>query len=331
MSPTDNASELVRELPLPPLDLLQRVGRIDEPDVAATYEAIGRHSRARLERFLPDTWSWAGKRVLDFGCGAGRTLRHFLDDAAGAEFYGCDIDGPSIDWLREHFSPPFHVFQTGELPSLPQEDGFFDLVYAFSVFTHLSDEWAGWLLELHRVLKPDGLLFATFLSRPHWEEMGQGEWDENSVGMNVIKKWNPWDAGGPMVFHSEWWIREHWGRAFEILAIEQRDPEEPEGQGATLLRRRDECPERAELERLGNDPRELRALRRNIDQLHAEAKDLFLQLSQAPHEQLARNAEPLEAEVEKLREELARISTSRSWRLTAPLRAAAAILRPRRP
>jgi SAM-dependent methyltransferase len=186
------------------MELLQRVGRIDEPDVAGVYQAIGRHSRARLERLLPADWSWEGKRVLDFGCGAGRTLRHFLEEAEHAEFCGCDIDGPSIDWLTEHLAPPLHVFRSGELPNLPQPDGYFDLVYAFSVFTHLSDEWAGWLLELHRVLKPDGLLFATFLTEPHWQTYEQGAWDEDRVGMNVIKKWNPWDTGGPLVFHSEW-------------------------------------------------------------------------------------------------------------------------------
>src|SRR5439155_20413507 len=141
---------------------------------------------ARLELLLPADWSWDGKRVLDFGCGAGRTLRHFLDEAKRAEFYGCDIDRPSIEWLEEHLSPPLHVFQSGELPGLPQPDEFFDVVYAFSVFTRLTDHWAGWLLELHRVLKPDGLLFATFLNRPHWQEYEQGEGDEESVGMNVI-------------------------------------------------------------------------------------------------------------------------------------------------
>ncbi len=123
---------------------MHRVGRIeDEPDVGAAYEAIGRHSRARIERLLPADWSWESKRVLDFGCGAGRTLRHFLDEAERAEFHGCDIDGPSIAWLRDHFSPPLHVFESGELPSLPQPDGFFDLSYALSVFTHLADHWAG--------------------------------------------------------------------------------------------------------------------------------------------------------------------------------------------
>jgi hypothetical protein len=143
----------------------------------------------------------------------------------------------------------------------------------------------------------------------------QGLWDEDRVGMNVIKKWNPWDEGGPIVFHSEWWIREHWGRAFEILSVERSDPDDPEGQGAALLRPRRALLNRAKLERPGEDPRELAALRRNIDQLHREAKDLFLQL---------------EAEVGRLREELARVSRSRSWRLTAPLRATMAALRRRR-
>lgn len=317
------------QVPLPPPELVQRVGRIDDPDVNGTYDAIGRHCRERLERLLPDDWSWEGKRVLDFGCGAGRTLRHFLDEADRAEFYGCDIDGPSIDWLTERLSPPLHIFQSGELPSLPQPDGFFDLVYAFSVFTHLSDHWAGWLLELRRVLKPDGLLLATFLSEPHWKEFDQGPWDEDRVGMNVIKTWNPWDAGGPVVFHSEWWIREHWGRAFDVVSLELRDPDDPEGQGAALLRPRPDRLEQADLARPGDDQREVAALRQNIAQLQHEGAELFAQLTHmtASHDHVARKAESVEAEVQRLQNELAHIAGSRSWRLTAPLRSTAAAFR----
>jgi SAM-dependent methyltransferase len=246
---------------------MQRVGRIDDRDIAAAYDAIGRHSRARIERLLPADWSWEGKRVLDFGCGAGRTLRHFVDEADQAEFHGCDIDDRSIAWLSEHLSPPFHVFQNGESPGLPRPDGFFDLVYALSVFTHLGDHWADWLLELRRVLKPEGLLFATFLNEAHWPIYGRGEWDEDSVGMNVIRKWNPWDEGGPIVFHSEWWIREHWGRAFDVVSLERRDPSDAAGgQGAVLLRRRPIQLGPAELDRPGDDPRELEAARHNVEQ-----------------------------------------------------------------
>jgi SAM-dependent methyltransferase len=319
-------------LPIPPSELVHRVGKIDDPDVVAAYEAIGHRCRERIERLLPAHWSWDGKRVLDFGCGAGRTLRHFLDEAERAEFYGCDIDRPSVAWLTNHFSPPLHAFESEETPSLPQPDQFFDLVYSLSVFTHLTDHWAGWLLELHRVLKPDGLLFATFLNEGLWSDFGRGAWEEERVGMNVIKKWNPWESGGPIVFHSEWWIREHWGRVFDVLFLERHDPAEaPRGQGAALLRRRPVQLGPGDLERSSNDIRELAAERHNVEQLHQEAGELFAQLSQVTesHEALAQNLEGLRTEVERLQAELAVIARSRSWRLTAPLRAAAAVLRRR--
>ncbi|MCA1697943.1 MAG: class I SAM-dependent methyltransferase [Actinobacteria bacterium] len=69
-----------------------------------------------------------------------------------------------------------HVFQTGEIPPLPQPDAYFDLVWATSVFTHISDHWSAWLLELHRLLKDGGLLIATFLGR------GVLEWAIGSRG-----------------------------------------------------------------------------------------------------------------------------------------------------
>jgi SAM-dependent methyltransferase len=318
-----------REHPLPPVELMQRVGRIEEPNVQDAYEAIGRHSRERIERLLPHDWSWQGKRVLDFGCGAGRTLRHFLAEAERAEFYGCDIDAKSVDWVAEHLVPPLHVFQSGEQPQLPQPDGFFDLVYALSVFTHVSAHWAGWLLELHRVLAPGGLLMATFLHEPHWSAYRQGPWDEDRIGMNVIKRWNPWDAGGPLVFHSEWWIREHWGRAFDVLLLERADPEDPEGQGAVLLRARPVQLTQADLREPSNDPRELSALQTNVEQLHQEAVELYSHASAvtASHQELAANIEQLEAEVARLQAELANMGDSRSWRLTRPLRATGAVFR----
>jgi SAM-dependent methyltransferase len=316
------------EHPLPPVELMQRVGRIDDADVGTAYEAIGRESRERIERLLPDDWSWEGKRVLDFGCGAGRTLRQFLPEAEHADLYGCDIDAPSIAWLADHLSPPLHVFESGESPGLPQPDGFFDLVYALSVFTHISDHWAGWLLELHRVLKPGGLLFATFLNEPMWAEFGRGRWDEERTGMLVTKKWNPWDAGGPIVFHSEWWIREHWGRAFDILQLERAQPG-GEGQGAVLLQAKPAEPSPEVLEQPGDDPRELAAVETNLEQLHAEAAELYshAQAVTASHQQLAADLERVQGEVETLDAELGSISNSHSWRLTRPLRAGRAVLR----
>jgi SAM-dependent methyltransferase len=332
------------DLPLPPLELVHRVGKIDDPDVRSAYEAIGRESRERIERLLPDDWTWEGKRVLDFGCGAGRTLRHFLAEAEHAEFHGCDIDADSIAWLTDHLSPPLHVFQSGESPSLPQPDGFFDLAYALSVFTHISDRWAGWLLELHRVLKRDGLLFATFLNEPMWAEYGRGSWDEGRTGMLVTRKWNPWDAGGPIVFHSEWWLRAHWGRAFEVLHLERSRPKTGGGQGAVLLRAKPVQLSPAALEQSADDPHELASLKTNLEYLHAEAAELYARVDPdaASHHQhevaelerlrgeiglLQGAVRRLEGEVGRLQAELASISHSHSWRLTRPLRAGGAVLR----
>ena len=134
------------------------------------------------------------------------------------------------------------------------------------------------------------------------------------------------------MFHSEWWIREHWGRVFDVLFLERHDPAEAtEGQGATLLRRRQDRLAAKELERAADEPRELAAARQNLEQLRWEAAELFAHLSAVTdsHAALTQNVEDLRLEIERLRAELATIARSRSWRLTAPLRAATAVLRRR--
>jgi len=152
------------DLPLPPLDLANRVGAIkDRSDPWERFLDVGAISRREIVSALPADWTFEGKRALDFGCGVGRTLRHFVGEAESGELWGCDIDGPSIAWMRERLCPPFHVVRSGVEPPLPFPDGHFDLVWAVSVFTHLADTWSAWLLELHRVLAPGGLLFATFM------------------------------------------------------------------------------------------------------------------------------------------------------------------------
>ena len=125
--------------------------------------------------------------MLDFGCGAGRTLRHFLEEAENGSFHGCDIDAPSIAWLESNLSPPLHVFANGEEPPLPLETASLDLIWAISVFTHISDHWAAWLVELHRLLRDDGLLIATILG-PGLSE----EWTEATPDPRVARRGHRW-------------------------------------------------------------------------------------------------------------------------------------------
>jgi len=54
----------------------------------------------------------AGARVLDFGCGCGRTMRWMLDRHPAVDFTGVDRDFEAIDWCRTAFPRgEFHATQ----------------------------------------------------------------------------------------------------------------------------------------------------------------------------------------------------------------------------
>lgn len=287
------------DAPYPPLQLLNRVCSLEgRGDPLDAYGRLGAETKASLLQLLPDGWSFAGKRVLDFGCGAGRTLRHFLAEAKVAEVWGADLDAPSIAWLRENLSPPLNVLQNDALPPLGLQHGSFDLVWALSVFTHLTDSSLPWLLELHKLLKPGGLLIATYMGRWNGEVFTHEPWEEDRIGMNVLRRDQGWDLGGPMVLMSDWWVRAHWGRAFEILEVAPAI----HGQTWVLMRRRDVQAAIQDLERPADDPREYLALRHNV-----------LQVEQDRERSLAAARRHYE--------------TSWSWRITRPLRAVARFAR----
>jgi SAM-dependent methyltransferase len=259
--------------PLPPPHLAARVGSVEGVDPLEFYLQEGAAIRARIERFLPSDWTFDGKRVLDFGCGSGRVLRHFLDEAGLAEFWGCDIDGPSIEWLRANLSPPLRVFQNRTDPPLSLADGCLDLIWATSVFTHI-DRWSAWLLEMHRILAPEGTLIASFLGEGMWEALVGERYREDEVGMTVRRHWADGGAGA-IVLHSEWWLREHWGRAFEVIEV-ARPARQPDGSpqithSYITQRKRPGTVTKQELEQCDpGEPRELAALQTNVRLLRGE-------------------------------------------------------------
>jgi SAM-dependent methyltransferase len=327
---------MTAEPPMPPLALAQRVGSLPhEAHALAAYDRIGDTSRGQILRMLPDDWDFAGTRVLDFGCGAGRTLRHFLDEAEAAEVWGCDIDEPSIAWVRDRLCPPLHASVSEPEPPLSWPDGHFDLIWAISVFTHLTESWSRWLAELHRLCADDGLLVITYMGARLSEELGAGPWDEDRVGMNVLYAWQDWELGGPFVFHSDWWARAHWGRAFEFVAVDTEPVVDGElsKHSWALLRKRpvDLTPEDLERPEPG-DPRELEAIRHNLRQVQAEAGRIADE-----RRQLHRRVSELDELVDRLNAGIdgweARVreyESSLSWRLTRPLRAARRLMRRRR-
>ena len=255
----------------PPGLLATRIG-----GSAEGYREIARFHYERITSLLPPDWSWDSKRVLDFGCGPGRTLSEFSREADAAEFHGCDIHAESIEWARANL-PQFDFFINREEPPLDIPSSSFDLVYGVSVFTHLTENWSGWLAEVHRVLKPGGVAIFSFLGEALWNALGMAEidpWREDETGMLVSGLGNPWDRGGPNVFHSAWWLRDHWGRGFEILELRARDTwNGVEGHGWVVLRREDGEVTAEELARLDpGEAREAPALARNLRLLMREVR-----------------------------------------------------------
>jgi len=117
---------------------------------------------------------WRGKiggvSILDFGCSSGRVLRHFEEErlVAGWQLYGCDIQARAVEWMRRYLPQHFNVITSSTLPHLPYEDKTFDVIYGFSVFTHVKYQWDAWLMELRRILKPGGLLIQTIHAETAW-------------------------------------------------------------------------------------------------------------------------------------------------------------------
>ncbi len=253
-------------MPVPPRDLAARVGTVDGTDPLRFYRDEGARLRGVIEELLPAGWSWDGKRVLDFGCGSGRVLRHFADEAARGVFWGCDIDHASIAWDETHLAPPFRFFQNGLTPPLSLAAASLDLIWAMSVFTHIADTWSDWMIEMHRLLAARGILIASFLGEGMWEPLVGVQYREDEVGMSVL---HYWDGPNAWVFHSDWWLREHWGRAFDVLEV-RRPPRSVDGvpqitHSYIVLRKREVELSGEELERISSDePRELAALQTSL-------------------------------------------------------------------
>jgi SAM-dependent methyltransferase len=116
---------------------------------------------------LVDFEGYAGRRVLEVGCGAGVDLARFA--RGGAAVTGIDIASSAIDLARANFDQQglrgeLHV-ANGE--QLPFPDGSFDLVYAHGVVQYTSDP-RRLVEECRRVLAPGGEAIFQVYNRLSW-------------------------------------------------------------------------------------------------------------------------------------------------------------------
>ena len=99
--------------------------------------------------------------VLEFGCGTGRLLQH-CRNIKGVRLIGTDLNPKMSEWCSNNIRGiAFH--RNGLEPPLTfAEDNSIDLVFAYSVFTHIPlNLQRPWLQEMRRILRPGGFLLCT--------------------------------------------------------------------------------------------------------------------------------------------------------------------------
>jgi SAM-dependent methyltransferase len=156
----DNFANIRALLPDVPDPALQRLWNgASGAQLAAQSAAFYARLRERFERHADQQLGAA--RVLDFGCGWGRLTRFVARDVEPGRLYGCDPVERILEVCRES-RVPATLARTDHMPErLPFEQPF-DLAFAFSVFTHLSEAaHESCLRALHGALRPGGLLIVT--------------------------------------------------------------------------------------------------------------------------------------------------------------------------
>jgi SAM-dependent methyltransferase len=215
--------------PLPPRRLMVRVAGTADADWflrggRAAYDTIA--ARVRLDTV---------QSVLDFGCGCGRVTRYW-DEFAG-QVAGSDVNAKAIEWCRGNLA--FARFERNALePPLAFDAETFDLVYALSVFTHLTDELQlAWRDELRRVLRPGGTLLLTTHGRSYAARLDAGERERFARGELVVR-WS--DVPGTNLcsaYHPESYLRDTFAAGFTFDALVPEGARGNPTQDLVLLRK----------------------------------------------------------------------------------------------
>lgn len=108
-------------------------------------------------------------QALDFGVGWGRLARLFLKYMPPTQLDGCDAWDVSLQHARDCGIKNRLVKSDVYLRELPFDSGSFDLIYAFSIFTHLSEKsFRGCLAGFSKMLKPSGKAIFTIRPNHYW-------------------------------------------------------------------------------------------------------------------------------------------------------------------
>jgi SAM-dependent methyltransferase len=178
---------------------------------------------------LPD--GLVGGRYFDFGGSTGRVFRHFAFQSDAWNVWSSDFKIESVEWNLRHFPTKIKTLLNNSYPSLPLPDSYFDLVTAFSVFTHINEPEIAWLLELRRILNVGGIACISVHDEMTWQnrdprlqasilrfrpEIADLPALTEQKTVVTFREDDPYNCN---VFHTREYIERVWGRFFEICAV----------------------------------------------------------------------------------------------------------------
>jgi ubiquinone/menaquinone biosynthesis C-methylase UbiE len=181
--------------------------------------------------------------ILDFGCGWGRIIRFFLKDLEGSKIWGCDPVKEMIDLCKKQ-NKWCNFENISTEPPTPFQDNTFDMIYSYSVFSHLSEDFhLNLLAEVKRILKPGGIYITTTRNRKFIEicaemrklsdlnSMNPGPRSSAQAFLNTRQSLSEFDRG-EYCHHSfndkKWpywgetaipkkYVLDHWTQSFTVL------------------------------------------------------------------------------------------------------------------
>lgn len=175
--------------------------------------------------------------VLDFGCGCGRVARHWPLNKP-LQFHGVDTNPHLVHWCQKNLEPGRFTSNAPD-PPLVFEPETFDLIYAFSVLTHLGEQrQMAWMTEFERLLRPSGWLVvsthgehaARLLPAPEREDFNAGRLVVTTYGTEGGNDWN--------AFHPRRYFEDVTAAAFECVEFRAEGALGNPPQDLFVLRRR---------------------------------------------------------------------------------------------
>ncbi len=179
-------------------------------------------------------------RILDWGCGAGRITRHLAALKPNASIYGCDTSESMIEWNKisdstttystiDHFTPVLYA------------PGFFNLVFGFSVLTHIdASQQKEWLEELYRILDTNGILLITTQGNLYFQKLLPAEKKKLAKKGMVTKSFQKKGHRMMSTYHDAIQFKQLVTKYFDVLEFHegQINKEKAGGQDVWVLRKK---------------------------------------------------------------------------------------------